>query len=148
MKNIFLNKKTGANTKKGISYLNQVELLHPYSPYAKRALITLAETYYAEKDFENNVLIVAQGHDHPSLFHKQLLADQIHWISGLPPDSSNKIYAKIRYRQKDQACILSINNNQCIVDFKEPQFAIAPGQSVVFYNEDECLGGAIIDSRK
>ena len=107
-----------------------------------------APWFVAEKDFENNVLIVAQGHDHPSLFHKQLLADQIHWISGLPPDSSNKIHAKIRYRQKDQACRLSINNNQCIVDFEEPQFAIAPGQSVVFYSENECLGGAIIDSRK
>ena len=107
-----------------------------------------APWFVAEKDFENNLLIVAQGHDHPSLFHKQLLADQIHWISGLPPDSSNKICAKIRYRQKDQACRLSINNNQCIVDFEQPQFAIAPGQSVVFYNEDECLGGAIIDSRK
>lgn len=50
---VLLNKKTNVNLTKGISYLNQVELLHPYSPYAKRALIVLAETYHEEKDFEN-----------------------------------------------------------------------------------------------
>ena len=108
-----------------------------------------APWFVAEKDFENNILFVAQGHDNPALFHNQLIADQIHWSSGSAPKNIEKISAKIRYRQEDQTCNLSlINDNQCIVNFEKPQFAIAPGQSVVFYDKDECLGGAIIDSRK
>ena len=102
--------------------------------------------FVSDKDLENNILIVAQGHDHPALFHKKLFADQLHWISGIPPKNISNLSAKIRYRQKDQNCKLSLSNNEeCIVEFQTPQFAITPGQSIVFYDEEECLGGAIID---
>ena len=96
--------------------------------------------FVADKDFDNNILIVAQGHNHPSLFHNKLVADQLHWISGLQPENTKKLSAKIRYRQKDQECRLSLlNNDECVVEFKNPQFAITPGQSVVFYDGEECL---------
>ena len=103
--------------------------------------------FVADKDFDNNILIVAQGHNHPSLFHNKLVADQLHWISGLQPENTKNLSAKIRYRQKDQECRLSLlNNDECVVEFKNPQFAITPGQSVVFYDGEECLGGAIINN--
>ena len=102
--------------------------------------------FVSDKDLENNILIVAQGHDHPALFHKKLFADQLHWISGIPPKNISNLSAKIRYRQKDQNCKLSLSNNEeCTVEFQTPQFAITPGQSIVFYDKEECLGGAIID---
>ena len=102
----------------------------------------------ADKDLENNILIVAQGHDHPALFHQKLEADQIHWISGSPPQDLENISAKIRYRQMDQSCeITTLSSDRCTVKFDKPQFGIAPGQSIVFYKGDDCLGGAIIDNR-
>ena len=57
-----------------------------------------------------------------------------------------KLMAKIRYRQTDQTCTLSaVSNGKLEVAFVEPQRAITPGQSIVFYNGDVCLGGAVID---
>ena len=107
-----------------------------------------APWFVADKDLENNILIVAQGHDHPALFHQKLEADQIHWISGSPPQDLENISAKIRYRQMDQSCeITTLSSDRCTVKFDKPQFAIAPGQSIVFYKGDDCLGGAIIDNR-
>ena len=107
-----------------------------------------APWFVADKDLENNILIVAQGHDHPALFHQKLEADQIHWISGSPPHALENISAKIRYRQMDQSCeITTLSSDRCTVKFDKPQFAIAPGQSIVFYKGDDCLGGAIIDNR-
>jgi len=91
---------------------------------------------------------VAQGHNHPSLFHQGLEADQIHWINETPTSSLENISAKIRYRQDDQSCkITELSKNSCKVIFKDPQFAITPGQSIVFYVDNKCLGGAIIDKR-
>ena len=102
----------------------------------------------ADKDLENNILIVAQGHDHPALFHQSLEANQIHWISGSPPHDLENISAKIRYRQMDQSCeITTLSSNRCTVKFDKPQYAITPGQSIVFYKSENCLGGAIIDNR-
>ena len=107
-----------------------------------------APWFVADKDLENNILIVAQGHDHPALFHQKLEADQIHWISGSPPQDLENISAKIRYRQMDQSCeITTLSSDRCTVKFDKPQFGIAPGQSIVFYKGDDCLGGAIIDNR-
>ncbi|MBC8215321.1 MAG: tRNA 2-thiouridine(34) synthase MnmA [Candidatus Marinimicrobia bacterium] len=103
-----------------------------------------APWYVIEKDLENNQLIIGQGHDHPKLFKSTLLADQLHWISSVPKEGAH-LTAKIRYRQSDQDCVLeSVSANQVSVSFTQPQFAITPGQSVVFYNGDECLGGGII----
>ena len=104
--------------------------------------------FVSDKDLENNVLIVSQGIGHPSLYHKKLRADSLHWIEGYAPTSIDNITAKIRYRQKDQECsIVNCEDDVCDVEFVEPQFAITPGQSVVFYDGDMCLGGGIITNR-
>ena len=104
--------------------------------------------FVADKDLENNILIVAQGHDHPALYHNKLEANQVHWISGTSPKSFEGIAAKIRYRQADQPCIITdLSPDQVQVQFESNQFAITPGQSIVFFDGDECLGGAIIKNR-
>ena len=101
--------------------------------------------YVLDKDLENNELIVGQGHDHAGLYQKRLTASDLHWISGEAPNSEN-LKAKIRYRAQDATCrITELNNTEISIEFEEPRFAIAPGQSVVFYSENICLGGAIID---
>lgn len=107
--------------------------------------------YVVGKDLENNVLLVVQGHDHPMLFNNELTAIDLHWISGVSPETPlrspvKNCHAKIRYRQTDQACTITrIKSNKCHVAFETPQRAIAPGQSVVFYSGDECFGGGVID---
>ncbi len=99
------------------------------------------------KDLEHNVLIVAQGHDHPMLFSDALTATKLHWVTGEAPRAPYRCFAKTRYRQADQACTIThIGNDHCEVVFDEPQRAVTPGQSVVFYQGDECLGGGIIES--
>lgn len=104
--------------------------------------------YVADKDLDNNVLIVVNGHDDPMLYHSGLTASQLHWVSGDAPALPFKCSAKTRYRQTDAACVIeSIENGQCHVHFTEPQWAITPGQSVVFYDGEKCLGGGVIDSR-
>jgi tRNA-specific 2-thiouridylase len=102
--------------------------------------------YVVKKDLERNVLIAAQGHDHPMLFAQTLVAEQVHWINDAP-GFPQQITAKTRYRQSDQACIINpIGNGRYQVSFELPQRAITPGQSVVFYRENVCLGGGIIVS--
>ena len=108
-----------------------------------------APWFVADKDLENNILFVAQGHDHPALFHNELIGNQVHWIHGFPPDSFKGLTAKIRYRQEDQPCkIVDLSKDQINVKFKSKQFAITPGQSMVLYSGETCLGGAIIQNRK
>ncbi|MCP5159124.1 MAG: tRNA 2-thiouridine(34) synthase MnmA [Gammaproteobacteria bacterium] len=104
--------------------------------------------YVAGKDLERNILIVAQGRQHPALFHRRLYASQLHWIAGESPSQSLAgCTAKIRYRQPDQICLLeALEGDRAEVHFAEPQRAITPGQSVVFYRGDECLGGGIIET--
>jgi tRNA-specific 2-thiouridylase len=100
--------------------------------------------YVVDKDLSNNTLIIAQGDD-AHLYKKTLHALNVHWISGTIPEFPLPCRAKIRYRQPDQACVISPGKNGCLrVDFSEAQRAITPGQSVVFYQEDICLGGGII----
>lgn len=102
--------------------------------------------YVAEKDLEQNRLIVVQGANHPMLFANVLEASQIHWIDGGTPPTNLRCRAKVRYRQADQACELRFTEDQRVmVSFDEAQRAITPGQSVVFYDEDICLGGAVIE---
>lgn len=101
--------------------------------------------YVADKDMQHNVLIVAQG-DHPSLYASALECSQLHWINGEMPSSDTTLRCKIRYRQQDQACsITSLPHDRLRVDFDEAQRAITPGQSIVFYQDDVCLGGGIIE---
>ena len=89
-----------------------------------------------------------QGHTHPALYHTKLIASNIHWISGNPPTVKN-LNAKIRYRGREKPCAIeNLNDNMISVTFKEPCFAIAPGQSIVFYENNICLGGALIETAK
>ncbi len=101
--------------------------------------------YVADKDLDNNILIIVQGHDHPLLYSQWLDAIDLHWISGLAPQIPFQCTAKTRYRQQDATCrIESIVEGQCHVTFDQPQWAVTPGQSVVFYLDEKCLGGGII----
>ena len=102
--------------------------------------------YVVDKDLQRNVLLVAQGTDHPALYKQALSAIDLHWVSGQAPASPYHCSAKVRYRQNDQPCtITTIEHGIATVLFEQPQRAVTPGQSIVFYNQDECLGGGIID---
>jgi tRNA-specific 2-thiouridylase len=102
--------------------------------------------YVVAKDLSSNTLIVAQGQDHPLLYSRGLIAQHVHWITGSAPEPHFQCWAKTRYRQPDQACVISdINERQCTVRFNTAQRAVTPGLSVVFFEGDECLGGGIID---
>lgn len=101
--------------------------------------------YVLAKDVANNTLIVGQGHDHPMLFRQSLLSHDMHWVKGQPPAKQFKCSAKVRYRQQDQAVKITVNANGHIdAQFDEPVRAITPGQSVVLYLDEVCLGGGII----
>lgn len=103
--------------------------------------------YVVDKDPVNNVLVVAQGSHHPLLFQQRLCASQLHWITGEPPQPPFPCNAKTRYRQPDQLCLIErLEADCCQVLFAAPQRALTPGQSVVFYLNEECLGGGIIDT--
>ncbi|MFV1982764.1 MAG: tRNA 2-thiouridine(34) synthase MnmA [Thiohalomonadales bacterium] len=101
--------------------------------------------YVAQKDMANNQLVVVQGHDHPLLQSDWLEIDTIHWIAEQPDSFPYKCTAKTRYRQDDAACeIQQLTPEHYRVKFDQLQWAVTPGQSVVFYQGNECLGGAII----
>ncbi|VAW73903.1 tRNA-specific 2-thiouridylase MnmA, partial [hydrothermal vent metagenome] len=100
--------------------------------------------YVVDKDLEQNRLIVAQGKNHPELFKPTLLADDLHWIN-TTPTLPLPCHARIRYRQADQACTLkAIDNGIARVSFEQSQRAVTPGQAIVFYTGDHCLGGGTI----
>ena len=102
--------------------------------------------YVVAKDLVNNHLIVAQGHDHPSLLSHGLVADQLHWVDRTGPTDTLRCTVKTRYRQHDISCTLThLDNGRVKVWFDEPQKAVTPGQSAVFYLNEVCLGGGIID---
>ncbi len=103
--------------------------------------------YVLVKDVSNNVLIVGQGHDHPLLFSCSLTAVDLTWVTGEPPPPPYSCMAKTRYRQPDQASMITDSDGKsCRVAFSQPQRAVTPGQSVVFYRGEECLGGGIIEA--
>lgn len=106
-----------------------------------------APWFVAEKDLKNNCLIVVQG-DHPALYKKTLVVNDIHWINAIP-NFKKPLNAKIRYRQKDQICFIEPCEDNLLtkkynIHFNCPQRAVTPGQSIVFYQDDICLGGGII----
>ena len=102
--------------------------------------------FVADKVLESNKIVVVQGDD-ALLYHNSLIADDIHWVDS-PPIESFSCSAKIRYQQASQICKVSLNDDQTIkVNFNESQRAITPGQSVVFYDGDVCLGGSVIKSK-
>jgi len=101
--------------------------------------------YVARKDRESNTLVVVQGHDHPLLLKNSLEALDASWISGKPPAAPSVHTAKTRYRQADAPCTLSkAADSEIGVEFASPQWAVTPGQSVVLYDREACLGGGII----
>ncbi len=106
-----------------------------------------APWYVVAKDIDTNVLTVAQGQDHPLLYSTALLASEVHWVAGAAPTLPLDCCAKTRYRQPDQHCSVSAAGDERIrVTFSTPQRAVTPGQYVVLYTGDECLGSARIDS--
>ena len=105
-----------------------------------------APWYVVDKQVADNVLVVAQGNEHPALFKTQLTATDVIWISGEPPTLPLTCHAKIRYRQADQPCEVSVAGTKLQVSFTTPQRAVTPGQSVVFYEGDICLGGGVIEA--
>lgn len=101
--------------------------------------------FVAGKDMDRNVLIVVQGHEHPLLLNDGLLASQLHWISGQNPETHWVYAAKTRYRQPDAPCeIERLTSDEVEVRFGQRQWAVTPGQSVVVYESNVCLGGGII----
>ena len=104
--------------------------------------------YVLDKDLENNRLIIGQGHDHPLMLHNTLEANQLDWCSNQSLTETILCKAKTRYRQADQGCqVIPLGNDRCRVLFEQPQRAITPGQSVVFYQDEVCLGGGIIECK-
>ena len=101
--------------------------------------------FVAAKDMATNTLVVVQGHDHPLLKRSTLAAGQLNWISGLTPDPAKPYSAKTRYRQIDASCrITRLDDDTLELAFEQPQWAVTPGQSVVLYDGEVCLGGGII----
>lgn len=102
--------------------------------------------YVVGKRVEDNVLLVAQGHNHPALFARGLEANELTWVAGQSPALPVRCAAKTRYRQADQPCLVEATGpDQVHVTFDDPQRAVTPGQSVVFYDGDVCLGGGVIN---
>ncbi|MFI4969318.1 MAG: tRNA 2-thiouridine(34) synthase MnmA [Lysobacterales bacterium] len=101
--------------------------------------------YVVGKDLATNVLHVAQGNANHWLSSRRLAASGLSWIAGAAPGAELCCTAMTRYRQPAQACRVEIDGERCVVTFEEPQRAVTPGQSVVFYDREVCLGGALID---
>ena len=104
-----------------------------------------APWYVADKDMSSNTLWACQGNDHPALFATALQTSDIFWVAGEAPAASIRCSAKIRYRQADQPCTVTASDAGYLIQFDEPQRAITPGQSVVLYQDSECLGGGVIE---
>ncbi|WP_136484440.1 tRNA 2-thiouridine(34) synthase MnmA [Vibrio sp. H11] len=104
--------------------------------------------YVAEKDLKRNVLIAVQGADHPLLKSEGLVASQLHWVDREIITAPTRCTVKTRYRQADIPCtIIPLDDSNIKVMFDEPQVAVTPGQSAVFYQGEVCLGGGIIEER-
>ena len=127
------------------------------SPYIGLAFYTIGQRkgigiggagdawYVAGKDLAANKLIVVQCHDHPLLMKRSLAADETSWIAGAAPAERTQHTAKTRYRQADAPCTLArVLESEIRVDFASPQWAVTPGQSVVLYDGEACLGGGVI----
>ena len=105
-----------------------------------------APWYVVDKDLKNNILLVAQGNENELLFCTKLLAGEPSWINQSHPRLPMSCAAKIRYRQSDQSCnVEQADEGRVTIEFDIPQRAVTPGQYVVFYDQEICLGGAVIE---
>lgn len=100
--------------------------------------------YVVGKDIANHVLYIAQGGENRWLYSSRLQTEMPNWIAGGPPATDFRCTARTRYRQLDQACTVAVTQYGLEVRFDQPQRAVTPGQSVVFYDGQVCLGGAVI----
>jgi tRNA-specific 2-thiouridylase len=110
--------------------------------------------FVAKKDLARNTLVAVQGHDHPALLSRQLVAKDLSWVSGERPDFTRlsehqALTAKTRYRQQDANCFANEETSSTALDtlnlsFECDQWAVTPGQSVVLYHHEVCLGGGVI----
>ena len=102
--------------------------------------------FVVDKNLDHNILTVAQGRDHPLLYKQGLEISQLHWLSGHAPAFPLRCRARSRHRQPLQECEVNyLDKKKCRILFERRQRAPTPGQSIVFYRQDECLGGGIID---
>ncbi|MBE0487682.1 MAG: tRNA 2-thiouridine(34) synthase MnmA [Halomonas sp.] len=101
--------------------------------------------YVAAKDLERNVLIAVQGKHHPLLYTDSLATEAMDWVAGEPPAGEARLTAKTRYRQSDVPCRMrTLTDGGVEVLFDDPQRAVTPGQSLVLYDGEICLGGGVI----
>lgn len=101
--------------------------------------------YVAAKDLERNVLVAVQGKHHPLLYTDSLATEAMDWVAGEPPVAAGRFTAKTRYRQADVPCQMQTRADGGVeVHFDDPQRAITPGQSLVLYDGEICLGGGVI----
>ena len=106
-----------------------------------------APWFVVAKDVADNVLYVDQGEDSPWLRSRTLRSEAAHWIAGAPPATAFRCEAQVRYRQPAQDCAVVVRDDGTLaVEFDAPQRAVTPGQSVVLYRGEECLGGAVIEA--
>lgn len=104
--------------------------------------------YVVDKDLINNILVVAQGHQHPRLMSDGLIAQQLHWVDRQVLHHELHCTVKTRYRQQDIRCkVTPLDDQRIHVAFAEPVSAVTPGQSAVFYLNEICLGGGVIEQR-
>lgn len=102
--------------------------------------------FVVAKDIARNVVVVVQGADHPALYSSALTATEASWIGEPVEKFPFHCTAKIRYRQEDAPCVIEESSEGCLyVTFPEPQRAVTPRQSIVFYSGERCLGGALIE---
>lgn len=101
--------------------------------------------FVVEKDLERRIVFVEQGTNHPALYCNELIAIDLSWVTEAPSTLPFHCQSKVRYRQSDQPCIIhTIENGRARVTFPNPQRAVTPGQSIVFYDGQCCLGGGVI----
>jgi tRNA-specific 2-thiouridylase len=100
--------------------------------------------FVARKSMAGNRLVVVQGHEHPLLYRREVEAIDMHWIAGRAPALPARFGAKTRYRMPDAGCLLHERGGRHIAAFDVPQWAPTPGQYLVLYDGDVCLGGGVI----
>ena len=104
--------------------------------------------HVVRKDLPANALVVAQGRNHPLLSNRLITVERLRWIHGPPEglDHGLRLSAKTRYRHRDGGCVArTLNSGRCLVRFDQPEWAVTPGQYLVFYDGEECLGGGVIE---